>query len=134
MKLTLGQITSIIFPSILLIEFLAITILAVLSTSDSFISLYGAIFVLAIPFGIILAFVQISNVKKGEIQNDERIERYIERSVMIGGIAGIFLLLQLALIEIVIGITFSTLNTFIYVYLVFSTALYIAYIIQTKTR
>lgn len=133
MKLTIGQITSIILPSILLIEFLAITISAVLSTSDPYIFLYGAVFVLSIPVGIISVFIRMSNVKKGDIQYDERTERLIERSVMIGGIAGIFLLLQLALIEIVIGIVFSTLSTFIYVYLVFITATYISYVIQTKT-
>ena len=133
MKLTIGQITSIILPSILLIEFLAIMISAVLSTSDPYIFLYGAVFVLSIPVGIILVFIRISNVKKGDVQYDERTERFIERSVMIGGIAGIFLLLQLALIEIMIGIVFSTLSTFISVYLVFITSLYISYVIQTKT-
>lgn len=133
MKLTIGQITSIILPSILLIEFLAIIILAVLSTSDPMIHLYSAIFVLSIPIGIISVFVRISNVKKGDVQYDERTERFIERSVMIGGIAGIFLLLQLALIEIVTDITFSALSTFIDVYLVFITALFISYVIQTKT-
>ena len=90
-----------------------------------FIAYFLSIFFLTLS---IIAFKR----KKGILQVDERTKMLYERSVMIAGIAGLLMLLQIAIVEIISGIIFRATSTFLIAGMVFIVTIAVANTVQNR--
>lgn len=98
----------IVIQTLAFIEFVGVAVWALLSKSLDIIPVNIVMISLCIGYLIfIFRIILFKNARRNFI-SDERIEKNFERSYMFGGVAGILVLLQIAIIEIITGITFST--------------------------
>ena len=129
MKLNVQQIIKGVFLSIFTIEYLVVLSWWLIDIDSNRAFLFILEIVL-IFFGI-LAIITFKR-KRGTLQTDERIEKFNERSAMVGGIAGLLMLLQVTVVEIITGLNFRAIDIFIILILTFFATLAAANVVQTR--
>ena len=129
MKLNVRQIILYVFLSVLTIEYLGVLSWWIIDFDPDNIFVFIINFVL-IVFGT-LAILTFKR-KRGTLQTDERIEKFNERSAMVGGIAGLLMLLQVTVIEIITGLNFRAIDILIIVGMTFFAIIAAANVVQTR--
>lgn len=129
MKLNVQQIIKGVFLSIFTIEYLVVLSWWLIDIDSNRAFLF--IFEIVLIFFGTLAIITFKR-KRGTLQTDERIERYNERSVMVGGILGLLMLLQVTVVEIITGINFRTIDIFLIVGMTFFATIAAANAVQAK--
>ncbi|MFW9906602.1 MAG: hypothetical protein ACFFFH_20005 [Candidatus Thorarchaeota archaeon] len=125
MMLKPWQKATIVIQSLVIIEFLGVILWALLTESLDVIPVSISI----IGFCCGYLFILFKNARRDPV-SDERTEKYFERSYMLGGIAGILVIVQLAIVEIITRISFSTIVILIIVVMVFYVTTFITAIVQ----
>lgn len=129
MKLKVQQIIIYVFLSVLTIEFLGVLSWYVIDIDPN--NAFVFIFEFVLIFFGTLAIITFKR-KRGTLQTDERIERYNERSVMVGGIVGILMLLQVTVVEIITGLNFRAIDIFLIVGMTFFATIAAANAVQAR--
>ncbi|PWI49333.1 hypothetical protein CEE45_02020 [Candidatus Heimdallarchaeota archaeon B3_Heim] len=129
MKLNLQQILLYLFLSVLTIEYLGVLSWWLIDIDSDIAFVFIFEFVL-IFFGT-LAFITFKR-KRGTPQTDERIEKFNERSIMVGGIAGLLMLLQVTVVEIITGLNFRAIDILFIVGMTFFATIAAANFVQTR--
>ncbi|MFW9991358.1 MAG: hypothetical protein ACFFD4_04800 [Candidatus Odinarchaeota archaeon] len=130
MELNVRQIILLLFLSVITVELLGVISWWLLAIDP----VAAPVFIIE----IVLLFVSSLSIitfrrKKGTLQTDERIERYNERSVMVAGIAGLLMVLQITVAEIITGLAFSSINILFITWLTFFAVLAIANFVQSRS-
>jgi len=129
MKLNVQKIILYVFLSVLTIEYLGVLSWWLLDI-DSDVAFVFIIEMVLIFFGT-LAIITFKR-KRGTLQTDERIEKFNERSFMVGGIAGLLMLLQVTVVEIITGQNFRAIDILIIVGMTFFLTIAAANVIQAR--
>lgn len=129
MKLNVQQIIMGVFLSVLTIEYLGVLSWWLIDIDSN--SAFVFIIEIVLMFFGTLAIITFRR-KRGTLQTDERIERYNERSVMVGGIAGLLMLLQVTVVEIITGLNFRAIDIFLIVGMTFFATIAAANAVQTR--
>lgn len=106
------------------VEFFGVTIWAFLTQKNNIFVLCAVL----MGIGFVFTFLKVYEAKfLGKRLDDERLEKFTEQAYLISAIAGIIMLIQLAILEIVIDTTISTLNAF---FIVTNTFLFVFLIVE----
>lgn len=106
------------------VEFFGVTIWAFLTQKNNIFVLCAVL----MGIGFVFTFLKVYEAKfPGKKLDDERLEKFTEQAYLISAIAGIIMLIQLAILEIVIDTTISTLNAF---FIVTNTFLFVFLIVE----
>ncbi len=124
----------IVIQTLVIIEFLGAIFWGILIKSLDLSSVIFLIIGLCIGHLLFISKKVLSKNSRKNLMSDERTEKIFERSYLVGGIVGILVLVQLAIVEILTGITFSTVDILIIVGIIFYVTMLITAIIQYSIR
>ncbi len=124
----------IVIQTVTIMEFLGVMLWGILIKSLDPVPINFIIIGLCTGYLLFISKKVLFKNSKKDLKSDERTEKNFERSYMFGGIAGILVLVQLAIMEILTGITFSTIVILIIVGLIFYVTMLITAIIQYSIR
>ncbi|MFX1286800.1 MAG: hypothetical protein ACFFB5_24390 [Promethearchaeota archaeon] len=124
----------IVIQTVTIMEFLGVMLWGILIKSLDLVPINFIIIGLCTGYLLFISKKVLFKNSRKALKSDERTEKNFERSYMFGGIAGILVLVQLAIMEILTGITFSTIVILIIVGLIFYVTMLITAIIQYSVR
>ncbi|MFX1539109.1 MAG: hypothetical protein ACFFDI_33455 [Promethearchaeota archaeon] len=124
----------IVIQTVTIMEFLGVMLWGILIKSLDLVPINFIIIGLCTGYLLFISKKGLFKNSRKALKSDERTEKNFERSYMFGGIAGILVLVQLAIMEILTGITFSTIVILIIVGLIFYVTMLITAIIQYSVR
>ncbi|MFX0135653.1 MAG: hypothetical protein ACFFDN_18560 [Candidatus Hodarchaeota archaeon] len=124
----------IVIQTVTIMEFLGVMLWGILIKSLDLVPINFIIIGLCTGYLLFISKKVLFKNSRKDLKSDERTEKNFERSYMFGGIAGILVLVQLAIMEILTGITFSTIVILIIVGLIFYVTMLITAIIQYSIR
>ena len=120
------------FYFFIIIELIGVLLWTILRRGDE-----TELFIFIITFVVIFSgtWTILSHKRRKDLpQTDERLQKHFERSIMFAGLAGLAMLLQVTVVEIITGVNYEAIEIFGIIMGVSYAVAAATYIIQNKVR